>query len=86
MISKEKIYGHPSDSSRKTKIYKENNKEEGNTWVKQKNKQKKNDTDSKVEAFIDQPRDTTLHRNNAATFITGKQKKTFGIMHPKNRK
>lgn len=37
--------------------------------------------------FIDQPRDTTLHRNNAATFITGKQKKkTFGVMHQKTRK
>lgn len=63
---------------------KENNKEEGNTWEKQKNKQKKNDMDSKVEALIDQPRDTTLHRNNAATFVTGKQKnKTFGRMHQK---
>lgn len=39
-----------------------------------KNEQKKNHTDSKVEAFIDQPRYTTPHRNNAATLITGKQK------------
>lgn len=38
----------------------------------------------KVEAFTDQSRYTTPHRNNA-TFITGKQQqqqnKTFGIMH-----
>lgn len=48
-----------------------------------KNKQKKNHTDSKVEAFIDQPRCTTPHSNNAATLISGKQKKKFGIMHQK---
>lgn len=35
-----------------------------------KNKQKKNHTDSKMEAFLDQPRYRTPHRNNAATFLS----------------
>lgn len=47
------------------------------------NKQKKNHTDSKVEAFMDKPRYTTPHRNTAATFITGKQTKIFIKMHQK---
>lgn len=71
---KKNIWPSQWQKQENTNIYTENNKEEGNAWEKQKNKQKKNDTDSKVEAFIDQPRDTTLYRNNAAPFITGKQK------------